>query len=118
MVEPVDITPKHDKEEDKVTEDIVTGTEVVAASEKGIDYEKLLVKFGCFALNTDIISKIEALTGKKAHRFLRRNIFFCHRDLEIILNHYEKGQPFYLYTGRGPSADSLHMGHTIPFIFT
>ena len=25
---------------------------------------------------------------------------------------------FYLYTGRGPSADALHMGHCIPFIFT
>ena len=26
--------------------------------------------------------------------------------------------PFYLYTGRGPSSESLHLGHTIPFIFT
>ena len=25
---------------------------------------------------------------------------------------------FYLYTGRGPSADALHLGHAIPFIFT
>jgi tryptophanyl-tRNA synthetase len=23
-----------------------------------------------------------------------------------------------LYTGRGPSADGLHLGHTIPFLFT
>lgn len=27
-------------------------------------------------------------------------------------------KPFYLYTGRGPSAEALHLGHTIPFIFT
>ena len=31
---------------------------------------------------------------------------------------YENRKPFYLYTGRGPSADALHMGHCVPFIFT
>jgi tryptophanyl-tRNA synthetase len=24
--------------------------------------------------------------------------------------------PFYLYTGRGPSADSMHLGHAVPFL--
>jgi tryptophanyl-tRNA synthetase len=50
-----------------------------------------------------LIEKIEKLTGKPAHHFLRREIFFSHRDLDFILNEYEKGKPFYLYTGRGPS---------------
>jgi tryptophanyl-tRNA synthetase len=54
----------------------------------------------------------------KPHRFIRRDIFFCHRDLDVILEKYEKKQLFYLYTGRGPSAESLHLGHTIPFVFT
>ena len=40
------------------------------------------------------------------------------RDLEIILDMYEKGKPFFLYTGRGPSSEAMHMGHLIPFIFT
>ena len=31
---------------------------------------------------------------------------------------YERGRPFYLYTGRGPSSDALHLGHLLPFIFT
>lgn len=35
-----------------------------------------------------------------------------------LLDLYEAGTPFYLYTGRGPSSDSLHMGHLIPFLFT
>jgi tryptophanyl-tRNA synthetase len=35
-----------------------------------------------------------------------------------MLNFYEKHEPFYLYTGRGPSAEALHLGHTIPFLFT
>lgn len=39
-------------------------------------------------------------------------------DLEIVLDLYESGQKFYLYTGRGPSSEALHMGHLIPFQFT
>lgn len=40
------------------------------------------------------------------------------RDLNTILDRYEQGKPFYLYTGRGPSSDSMHLGHLIPFMFT
>ena len=61
---------------------------------------------------------MERLTGRKPHRFLRRNIFFSHRDLTQLLDMYEKGQKFYLYTGRGPSSEALHLGHVIPFHFT
>jgi len=39
-------------------------------------------------------------------------------DLDRILNLYEAGKPFYLYTGRGPSSEAMHIGHLIPFIFT
>lgn len=49
---------------------------------------------------------------------MRRGIVFSHRELEAILDRYEKGEPFFLYTGRGPSSDSMHIGHTIPFSFT
>jgi len=35
-----------------------------------------------------------------------------------ILDLFEKGKPFYLYTGRGPSSGSMHLGHLIPFMFT
>ena len=38
--------------------------------------------------------------------------------MKEILDSYEAKKPFYLYTGRGPSADALHLGHTIPFLFT
>lgn len=31
---------------------------------------------------------------------------------------YEQGKPFYLYTGRGPSSEALHLGHLVPFMFT
>jgi tryptophanyl-tRNA synthetase len=87
-------------------------------SEGSIDYEKLVQQFGSQKLNEDLINRMEKLTGKKPHRFLRRGIFFSHRDLNLILDYYEMGKKFYLYTGRGPSSDSLHLGHVIPFQFT
>ena len=45
-------------------------------------------------------------------------MFFAHRELDQIVSAYEKGEKFYLYTGRGPSSESLHLGHLIPFHFT
>lgn len=45
-------------------------------------------------------------------------MFFSHRDLHTILTLREQGKPFYLYTGRGPSSGSLHVGHLVPFIMT
>jgi len=58
------------------------------------------------------------LTGKPAHPFLRRGIFFSHRDLNLVLDAYEQGKKFYLYTGIGPSSRTFHIGHLVPFMFT
>ena len=44
--------------------------------------------------------RIERLTNVKPHPLLRRHVFYAHRDLQEILDCYEKGTPFYLYTGR------------------
>lgn len=85
---------------------------------KAIDYTKLITKFGSKAITPELIARMEKLTGHKAHRFLRRGLFFSHRDFEQVLDMYENGTPFYLYTGRGPSSQSLHLGHLIPFQFT
>jgi len=43
---------------------------------------------------------------------------FLHKDLNVILDAFEKGEEIYLYTGRGPSSESLHLGHMVPFMFT
>mmetsp|Transcript_20415 Transcript_20415/g.36300 ORF Transcript_20415/g.36300 Transcript_20415/m.36300 type:complete len:347 (-) Transcript_20415:110-1150(-) len=61
---------------------------------------------------------MERVTGRKAHHWLRKGIFFSQRDLKGLLDLYEAGKPFYLYTGRGPSSGSLHFGHLVPFMFT
>ena len=76
------------------------------------------VRFGSSKIDDVLIKRIEAVTKKPAHHLLRRGIFFSHRDFHEILNRYEKQQPFFLYTGRGPSSSALHLGHLIPFIFT
>lgn len=47
-----------------------------------------------------------------------QQLTFMSRDLNVILDRYEQGKSFYLYTGRGPSSDSMHIGHTVPFMFT
>ncbi|EAW23829.1 tryptophan--tRNA ligase WRS1 [Aspergillus fischeri NRRL 181] len=83
-----------------------------------VDYDKLVREFGATRISKELLERFERVTGRRPHRFMRRGIVFSHRDLNLILDHYEKGQPFYLYTGRGPSSDSMHVGHTIPFEFT
>ena len=93
-----------------------------------IDYDKLIVQFGSSRIDDALMKRIEALTvgtgrAKAVHRFLRRNIFFGHRDLTRICDMAEKRQqalaegkpappPFYLYTGRGPS-NSMHFGYVV-----
>jgi len=81
-----------------------------------VNYNKLVKEFGLNLLTDELLKRIEKQT-KELHLFLRRKIFFAHRDLDWLLNEYEKGNKFYLYTGRGPSGYT-HLGHLIPWIFT
>lgn len=97
---------------------IVDPWQVVAASDKGVDYDKLIKKFGSTRIDQKILDRFEKVTGHKPHHMLRRGIFFSQRDLDFILDCHEKKQPFFLYTGRGPSSEAMHMGHLIPFLFT
>lgn len=75
-----------------------------------VDYSKLIQQFGSAELTPALVARLERVTGRPAHHFLRRGIYFSHRDLDKMLDLYEAGQKFYLYTGRGPSSVSLHMG--------
>ncbi|KAL7722291.1 tryptophan--tRNA ligase [Entamoeba marina] len=83
-----------------------------------VDYDKLVKDFKVELLTDDQIARIGSLTHQTPHTWLRRGLFFCHRDINGILDDVEKNNPFYLYTGRGPSSDALHLGHLVPFIFT
>ena len=98
--------------------DIVTPWTVTAKAEGGVDYDKLVEKFGSERITAELLLRIESCTGVKPHNFLLRGIFFSHRDLAFILKTHEEKKPFYVYTGRGPSSSAMHVGHLLPFIFT
>lgn len=97
---------------EKKNEMIVTPWEV-----KGeVDYERLISEFGTQPLTEELLQRIAKHTGE-LHLQLRRKLFFSHRDLNVVLDLYEKGIKFVLYTGRGPSGP-VHIGHLVPWIFT
>lgn len=95
-----------------MTDQIVTPWEV-----KGdIDYERLIKEFGVEKINEKTLERIKK-HSKEMHFMLRRKVFFAHRDFNWILDEYEKGNKFFLYTGRAPSGP-VHLGHLMPWIFT
>ncbi|XP_065093994.1 tryptophan--tRNA ligase, cytoplasmic [Ochlerotatus camptorhynchus] len=99
-------------------EDFVDPWTVTSKSDTGVDYEKLIKRFGCSHIDDALIQRLEKVAGKPVHPLIRRGIFFSHRDLHTLLNMAEAGKKFYLYTGRGPSSESMHLGHLVPFIVT
>lgn len=84
--------------------------------EGDIDYRRLMAQFGTLPITSEIIEKIKKVTGE-VHPMLKSQFFFSHRDLDWILNKYDEGEGFYLYTGRGPSG-MVHIGHAMPWLFT
>lgn len=81
-----------------------------------IDYDKLIRQFGTQPLTDKLLKRLQKHVGE-LHLQLRRKLFFSHRDLDVVLDLYEKGKRFVLYTGRGPSGP-VHVGHLVPWIFT
>ena len=81
-----------------------------------VDYERLVREFGTQPLTEDLLKRVSTYTDK-LHLQLQRRIFFSHRGLDTVLDLYEKGVKFVLYTGRGPSGP-VHIGHLVPWIFT
>lgn len=102
-------TTDKDKKEFKVTVESVTGR---------VDYGELIKYFGTELVTPELLDRFAKITGKSLHPWLSRGIFFSHRDLSQFLDAYENGDPVFLYTGRGPSSDAMHIGHLIPFMFT
>ncbi len=81
-----------------------------------IDYNKLIEKFGTKKIDEELKKEIFKIANED-NVLLRRNFFFSHRDLNLILKDYKEGKGFFLYTGRGPSG-KMHLGHLIPLLFT
>lgn len=81
-----------------------------------VDYDKLIKEFGVSKIDYNLLNRIKK-HSKELHFMLKRKIFFAHRDLKWLLDEYEKGKKFFLYTGRAPSGP-IHLGHLMPWIFT
>lgn len=81
-----------------------------------VDYDRLIREFGTQPLTDELLQRLTRYTGE-LHLQLRRKLFFSHRDLDTVLDLYDKGTKFVLYTGRGPSGP-VHIGHLVPWIFT
>lgn len=81
-----------------------------------VNYTRLIKEFGVSRIDSKILERIRKKAGG-LHLFLRRGVFFAHRDLNWLLDEYDKGNNFFLYTGRAPSKGSkVHIGHLIPWI--
>ncbi len=80
-----------------------------------IDYERLTKRFGTEKISAELLARITKITAED-HFMLRRGVFFSHREMDRILDEYEKGNKFFLYTGRGPSGHT-HIGHLVPWVF-
>ncbi len=79
-----------------------------------IDYELLQKRFGTTSIDDVLLERLEGYG--EIHPMLRRGIFYSHRDVNLLLDEYDKGNKFVLYTGRGPSGNT-HLGHLMPWVF-
>ncbi len=95
------------KKEQKVTPWEVTGS---------VDYDRLCKEFGTELITPKHLQHMKKKTGN-LHYLMRRKLFFSHRDLDWVLKEYDKGNPFFLYTGRAPSGP-VTLGHSIPWVIT
>jgi len=109
----VPLVIKNEDEEDQV----VTPWKAETKSGK-FNYKRLIEQFGVEEINEELLDRFKKVTGHDPHPWMKRGLFFAHRQLGEILDDYEKGKPIFLYTGRGPTSEALHLGHIIPFMFT
>jgi tryptophanyl-tRNA synthetase len=81
-----------------------------------VDYDRLIRDFGTQPIAGPLAKRLEGILGDSAY-LVRRQVFFSHRDLNLVLDDHDKGKGFFLYTGRGPSGP-MHIGHILSFYFT
>ena len=58
----------------------------VEADDGGVDYDKVVKDFGSTLIDSALIERFERITGKRPHPWLRRGIFYSHRDMNKILD--------------------------------
>ncbi|KAF8636551.1 hypothetical protein AX17_003363 [Amanita inopinata Kibby_2008] len=98
----------------------VQGSVTMDGKQHAIDYGKLIDQFGTrrathFSSARDVFL---SSVSEPPNPFLVDRPVTNSSEFDKILDRYEQRKPFFLYTGRGPSSDSMHLGHMIPFVFT
>jgi tryptophanyl-tRNA synthetase len=78
-----------------------------------VDYNKLAKRFGISHIDDKLRERIFRLAGEP-NFLISRGIYFAHRDMQWLLDKYEHGEKFYVYTGIAPSG-SMHIAHLLPF---
>jgi tryptophanyl-tRNA synthetase len=78
-----------------------------------VDYDQFARNYGIKLIDPELEKRIEKYTGT-LHFMIKRQIFYAQRELDWILDQYEKGNKFYIYTGRAPSGP-MSIGHLLPF---
>ena len=63
----------------ETTEQIVTPWET-KCGKHGFDYTKLVEKFGCETITPELLDRFTKVTGHEPHIWLKRRIFFAHRQ--------------------------------------
>jgi len=58
-----------------------------------IDYNKLIERFGTKPIDWKLLDRFKKYTGG-LHFHLRRGVFYSHRDLDVVLDEFEKGNRF------------------------
>eukprot|EP00754_Rhynchopus_humris_P046297 Rhum_TRINITY_DN5813_c0_g1::Rhum_TRINITY_DN5813_c0_g1_i1::g.18419::m.18419/K01867/WARS, trpS; tryptophanyl-tRNA synthetase len=111
-------------------EAVVTPWGVQGPSDTPLKYDTVMSQFGSQPVTPEIVARFQEVATKVGeahgldtartplHRFIRRGIAFTHRGIDQALDEAEKGRKFYLYTGRGPSDQTMHIGHAVPFLLT
>ncbi len=79
-----------------------------------VDYQRLVDKFGISPIDVKLKERIRRLAGEDNY-MISRQIFFAQRDLNWLLDEYEKGNKFYVYTGIAPSGN-MTLAHLVPFL--
>jgi tryptophanyl-tRNA synthetase len=95
---------------------MVVGPAVVDAYkvEGRVDYDKFAATYGLKPIDEGLEKRLEKYTGP-LHFLVKRKIFYAQREMSWLLDEYEKGNKFYVYTGRAPSGE-MHVGHLLPFM--
>ena len=74
------------------------------SSNQSTDYSRIIEQFG--------LSSMDHIQMNDPSKLHRRGIVFAHRDLDVVLDAKNNGEPFGVLTGLMPSG-KMHMGHSM-----